>query len=227
MKQKLSLAISGVTALILVSVSGVASADKTETRLLKNNQQQLILPNNKNAKPGNGIFKKNNQNNNKVIVNSSQKNNNKKNNNSVIVNPSKKNNNTVIVNPSKKNNNTVIVNPSKKNNNTVIVTPSKKKPAAKPIVVQPVRGPWFRPILPGWKNWRGGKVVIVDNHHTHYSAFAFAMTAMAVAIVIDQSNDKPYTESGKPVTVKERSCSNGGETEVIELDDELLIITCK
>jgi len=70
-------------------------------------------------------------------------------------------------------------------------------------------------------------VVIVDKHHSHYNAFAFAMTAMAVAIVVDQTTNKPYTENGKPVTVKERSCAKDEETQVIDLDNELLVITCK
>ena len=226
MKHKLSLAISGLSAILLVSVSSFAVADKSEGRLFnKNNNQPSVLKkvgNNNNGsgnKPGNGIFKKNNQNNNKVIVN-------KNNNNRVIVN--KNNNNKVIVNKNNNKHQPVIIKPAPK---PIIVKPAPKpiivKPAPKPIVVQPVRGPFFRPIMPGWKNWHGGKVVIVDNHHTHFNAFAFVMTTMAVAIVIDQSNDKPYTESGKPVTVKERSCGKNDETEVIELDNELLVITCK
>ncbi|WOT06352.1 hypothetical protein [Shewanella youngdeokensis] len=217
MKNKLYRVLSTLTALSIITFSGVVAAEP-------NNR---LINNDSNDKIGSRIIKNNNKNsNNTVIINQNNrkgdnhnKNNNKHNNNTVIVNPGNKhnnkhNNNTVIVAPGNKHNN--------KHNNVVIV-----KPTPKPIVVQPIRGPWYRPIVPGWRNWHGGKVVIVDNHHHHYPAFAVAMTAMAIAIVVDQSSGKPYTDSGKPVTIKERTCHQGDETEVIDLDNELLIITCK
>jgi len=202
MKHTLSLAISGLTALFLVSTSTLAFANKAEGRLLVNN---------------------NKGNNNQLIIN--KNNNNKGNNNKIIIN---KNNNN------KGNNNKIIINQknNKPNNKPVVIKPVPKKvvvvkPAPKAVVVKPTHGKWFRPILPGWHNWRGGKVVIVNKHHHHYNAFAFAMTAMAVAIVVDQTTNKPYTENGKPVTVKERTCANNEETQVIDLENELLVITCK
>jgi len=208
MKQSLSLAISGLTALVLVSTSSLAFADRAEGRLLGNNNQPILLKTNNNKQNNKVIVNKNN--NNKVIVN-------KNNNNKVIVKPSK-NNKPVIIKPTPQ---PVIVKPAPKK--VVVVKPAPKKV----VVVQPARSPWYRPIMPGWNNWRGGKVVIVDKHHSHYNAFAFAMTAMAVAIVVDQTTNKPYTENGKPVTVKERSCGKNEETQVIDLDNELLVITCK
>jgi len=201
MKHTLSLAISGLTALFLVSTSSLAFADRSEGRLVGNNDILLLNKNN-------------NKNNNKVIINQ-----NKNNNNKVIINKNNKNNKPVIIKPTPKPK-PVIVKPAPKK---VVVV----KPAPKVVVVQPARSPWYRPIMPGWNNWRGGKVVIVDKHHSHYNAFAFAMTAMAVAIVVDQTTNKPYTENGKPVTVKERSCGSNEETQVVDLDDELLVITCK
>lgn len=220
MKHKISLILSG---LILIGTTNVAIADKGDGRLLKNNKGQPILlkqGGNSNAKGSGSKF--NNKNNNKVIVNQGKKQNNK-----VIVNQGKKQNNKVIVAPGKKQpNKTVIVTPAKKKpNKTIIVAPPKKHKNT--VVIQPVRQRWIQPIIPGWAHWHGGKVVLVNNHHSHYNAFAFVMTAMTMAIVIDQATDKPYTDTGKEVIVKERSCTTDADPEVIELDDELLVITCK
>jgi len=161
-----------------------------------------------------------------VSGNNKQKNNNNKlfNKKAVVVSPNKNNKKAVVVTPTKQKQKTVVVQPGsnkKSNKKTVVI-----KPVKSPVLIQPIHRPWLTPIMPSWRHWRGGKVVIVDHHHAHYSAFAFAMTAMTIAIVIDQATDKPYTESGKPVTVKNRSCAKGEETQVVELDNELLIISC-
>lgn len=51
-----------------------------------------------------------------------------------------------------------------------------------------------------------------------------------MAIVVDQATQEPYTEEGKPVKVKERHCEDEedkGKTEVIDLDDQVILLVCK